>query len=437
MLRHLLVALLLLLTIGPVAAQDVPSFFIESIEIRNNERVSPDVIIAESRLRPGRSYSEQELREASDRVNRLRFLLSAELSLEKGSVPDTHRLVMTVNETRVFFFSIDARFFLEDDGLATVDTSEDVGGSVSDVALGWRFFVGRRGAVHFGLVGNSDNLEYTPDYTSVAVGYTQYDLFGTQAFATINLKKPIAPGDSSISPQLTVGIPLTPRQTLTLNYDSLDLTDDGFYYIVPPPGSVERPERREFERKTDYDLLRATWSHNTTNNPFFPTRGEIFSASVTTLDAERTFLRWYRQPEGYYNAFPVTEDTRTNTVEASARAFRELSERNSVSAGVSAGFANNDVQATVDEDRDADTAYGRVLLSFSRNLRDPAAVARSGESLLVADLRLRVTGNEADDLLFDGSLHEDGLVDDSGYASFSWVRRNAWGTWRLGLGYAW
>src|SRR6185436_10640572 len=96
----------------PLAAEE-PRFFIERIEVRNARRVTPDVVIAESRLRAGHEYSEAELRDASTRLERLPFLLSVDFALEKGSERGHHVLVLTINETKPFFFFLDARPFFE------------------------------------------------------------------------------------------------------------------------------------------------------------------------------------------------------------------------------------------------------------------------------------------------------------------------------------
>jgi outer membrane protein assembly factor BamA len=88
--------LLLLLLAVPLYA-DEPAFFLERIEVRNQERVSPEVVIAESRLRAGQQYSEAELRDAAVRLARLPFLLSVDFSLEKGSERGRYILVLTVN----------------------------------------------------------------------------------------------------------------------------------------------------------------------------------------------------------------------------------------------------------------------------------------------------------------------------------------------------
>jgi len=217
---------------SPLAAQEAePRFLIERIEVRENRRVSTDVIVAESRLREGQAYSEEELSDAANRLNRLPFLLSADFALERGSERGRHVLVITVNETKPFFYLVDARPILSESDFSgrnvDIQVGDRLGGGENQGVLGARWFVGRRGAFHAGLFARDDNHEFTRDYTAAVIGYTQYDIFGTRAFATLNLKRPLlnVQGGDAISPQLVVGIPVTPNQTVTMTWDETTFDD--------------------------------------------------------------------------------------------------------------------------------------------------------------------------------------------------------------------
>src|SRR5206468_1876422 len=83
-----------------------------------------------------------------------------------------------------------------------------------DAALGFRWFVGGRGIVHVGLTARRDRQAFTSNYSAWAVGYTQYDLFGTGAFATVNIRLPFdSPGGGGLSPQLVAGVPRFPARS--------------------------------------------------------------------------------------------------------------------------------------------------------------------------------------------------------------------------------
>ncbi|HEX6088027.1 MAG TPA: hypothetical protein VF266_26090 [Thermoanaerobaculia bacterium] len=391
--------ILLLLAAVPLSAQDA-QFFIERIEVRNHKRVSKDVIVAESRLREGRAYSEEELRDASTRLGRLPFLLSTEFALEKGSERGRHVLVLTVHETRPFFYLIDAvAYFDPQQGPLTAD--EDSRGATSEnLALGFRWFVGRRGALHVGLSGIDRNREFAREYGAFSVGYTQYDLFGTRAFATLNVRQPIEPSGGRLSPQLVVGVPLSANQTVTVLYDELHT------------------------RGLDQRLVTARWSYNTTNEPFFPTRGSLVYAGPVAGWLDGT---------GRGNSRGLVTHSNFIGVEGGAARYFELAERDTVWSDLRAEWARNDYRASdVPGGRDESTRYGSIGLGYSRSLW-------SREQRANGDSRFELTGRysrrsrslEEQSVVFTGRDREVAQV------AGAWVRRSSWGTLRLGVGYAW
>jgi outer membrane protein assembly factor BamA len=416
--RRVAFAVLLLLTAGSAAAQEPAQFFIERIEVRNASRVSADVVIAESRLRTGAVYTEAQMREASDRVNRQPFLLSADFALEKGSDRGRYVLVISVVETKIFFAQLDIRPYLghatSADYTAPLETSEN------DIALGFRFFVGRRGAIHLGIIGSDDNRDYVTNQTSFAVGYTQYDLFGTRAFATLNLKKPIGSNDTGhISPQVVVGIPVSLTQTVTLLYDRLELSRESNVYSFGP-----------FERRLEQSLFSATWSRNTTNRPFLPTRGTLLTVTPTIASSDRKFLS-FDVPNGNILYTPQSVHERSAGLEAAAARYWEVSDRNSVSAALQGGWARTNQSGTIHDT--IDSSYGFVTGRISHSLFETSEIAKNGDSRLEAELRLGYRARQYP--IFTSAAGTRSV--DVRQVNASWVRRNAWGTFRFGLGYAW
>ena len=392
--------ILLLLAAVPLSAQDA-QFFIERIEVRNHKRVSPDVIIAESRLREGRAYSEEELHDASTRLGRLPFLLSVDFALEKGSERGRHVLVLTVHETKPFFYLIDAvAYFDPQNGPLTAD-EDSRGATGENLALGFRWFVGRRGALHVGLSGVDRNREFAHEYGAFAVGYTQYDLFGTRAFATLNLRYPIdASGDAALSPQLVVGVPLAANQTVTLLYD--ELHTGGF----------------------DQRLVTARWSYNTTNEPFFPTRGSLVYVGPEAgwIDGTpRSGSQWRANHSNFIG------------LEGGAARYVELSERDSVWADLRTEWARNEYRdPEIPGGRDQSSRYGSVGVGYSRSLWSREERA-NGDSRFEITARYSMSSRrlEEQSVVFTGRDREVAQV------GGAWVRRSSWGTLRLGVGYAW
>jgi len=436
--RTILIAIMTaVFTAAPLAAQDTAParFFVERIEIRNAKRVSPDVVIVESRLRAGQEYTEAELRDASTRLSRLPYLLSVDFSLEKGSERGKHVLVLSITETKPFFYLLDLRPIFSDqsrrNGNLNVEFSDRLGSIDNQGVLGFRWFVGRRGAFHIAVTGQDDNRDYTDDHSAVTVGYTQYDLFGTRGFITLNLKRPFyqaAGGNAAgtITPQIVVGMPLSPNQTVTLQVDDTRSEREREYrYYFQFPGEAYGADLSTEEGQRSYS---AKWAYNTTNHPFLPTRGRRISLTpgyytsdvsydVAVFDTDRLELK--------VNTF--TTHLSVYSLDFDAAQFWELSELNSVSAGFRGGLGNGRQSGTVPEGVDADQRFGILYGGYSHSLWDREQ-QRHGDS------RLELNGlysSRSDDLsTYRGD--REGLQ-----LSASWVRRSSWGTLRLGVGYAW
>lgn len=435
MTRTFLIALIALAVVfapaTSAAAQDAapPRFYIERIEVRDADRVSPEVVIAESRLSEGHEYRESELSDAAARLARLPFLLSADFSLEKGSDRGRYVLVVTIVETKPFFYLLDIRPVLSDDdetGVIDIDYGDRLGAGDNQGVLGARWFVGRRGAFHFGMFARDDNQEFTQDYTAAVIGYTQYDLFGTRAFATLNIKRPLIDvHDGKVSPQLVVGVPLSPNQTVTFTFDDSDFGTNEFL----DSDGVEK-EHRNAER-----LLSTRWSYNTTNHPFLPTRGTLLSA--TPFVAWRDLSRFI--PEDDDGGLDLTAPrripyhARSYGFDVKADRYFELSERNSASVGAEAGWARAHERSRLqgilrNEERDATYAIARA--GFSHSLWTPEEQKR-GDSRFEYVARWVTRDRGSDPFIFHRA------DDDEFQLAWAWVRRSSFGTLRLGVGYGW
>ena len=432
MIRNLTVILLLAALASPLAAQDAasssaaspssPLLFIERIEVRNANRVSPDVVIAESRLREGHEYAEAELRDAATRLARLPFLLSVDFALERGSERGRHVLVLTINETKPFFFLLDLVPYFQEDSSLDVDYSNDRSGSGENLALGARWFVGRRGAVHLGFSGVGHDREFARDYASFSVGYTQYDIFGSRAFATLNLKRPIEGfGEGLISPQVVVGVPISANQTLTVQYDETRFGEE-----KRTVEGVDYPIR--FGQK----IVSATMAYNTTNEPFFPTRGTLLQ--VTPMygwtDGARILHTIVGGPNGTEVAHAAYH-THFFGAEAGATRYWELTDRDSVWGNVRAEWAresyNNQITVT---ELDRTARYGSLGIGYSHSLWTP-------EERVAGDSRFEFTARYSNRDVENDPPAFFSRDTDVTQVGFAWLRRTSWGTLRLGGGYAW
>lgn len=422
MIRPLSTAILAVILAAPLLAQEAAParFFIEKIEVRNARRVSSDVVIAESRLREGQEYTETDLRDAAARLSRLPFLLSAEFSLERGSERGRHVLVIAISETKPFFYRLDLRPIFTSDPLTGFTETDSISASDSEAFLGFRWFVGRRGAVHVGLQYQDDDREYTTDYGAWAVGYTQYDLFGTRAFVTLNLKR--THGGGSITPQVVVGIPLSANQTVTLAYNDVEIEG----------------EWRELmgERIRDDESQRVgsvTWSYNTTNHPYLPTDGMRLAVTPIVAWRDDAYFVVDYSPDGQV-IFVGSRilHRRTFGLDASADSYWEMTDRTSLSAGADVGIAESDDEITPFSDETYSSRYAILRAGYSYSLWDRAR-RRNGDSRLEVNVRAAARSTERDPESFALYAPDQDVVQ----VSASWARRSSWGTLRLGAGYAW
>jgi hypothetical protein len=421
MIRPLLTVVVAVLIALPAFAQQA-TFFVERIEVRNARRVTPSLIISETLIREGVEVTEAQLAAAAARLTRLPFLLSAEFALEKGSDRGRHVLVINVEETKPFFFLVDTRPVLrEDHGPSRFEYSDDDFGSESkDAALGFRWFVGRRGIVHAGVLTQNDQQAFTRAYSAVAAGYTQYDLFGTRAFVTLNLRLPEGRwAEGTISPQVVAGVPLSATQTVTLDFQDTHFRND-----------TRRVGGREIPFRDAERLVSFSWTYNTTNHPFAPTRGTILR--VTPLRAMRDRSHFsQRLPDP--SPVPAVQHNNAWGLDVAASRYWELSDRNAVSVGALAGLADAGEHTTggrFDGRRvDSRPAYQVLRGGYSRNLWK--SDSKRGDSRLELDARFmtRQINFEGPDSIGDN--------DKVYQASVAWVRRSSWGMARLGIGYAW
>lgn len=424
MIRALLLSSVLAALIAAPAglAQDAapPRFFIERIEVRNHNRVSPEVIIAESRLREGSEYSEADLRDASTRLARLPFLLSAEFALERGSERGRHILIIDVVETRSFFFRLEFIPTYTDEGRShNIDFTTHLGQDETSLAAGYRWFLGRRGALHVAVIAR-DHTEFTSGYSAVAAGYTQYDVFGTGGFVTLNIKHNVDGG--SVSPQLVAGLPLSLNQTVTVEYDE-NVTEYHYFF----DGTLVDKSRTQ-------RVARATWSYNTTNHPFFPTNGALVSVAplITWQDHVLVTGRIGQDGVGTVRIDPL--HVTAVGIQATGVRYWELTDRVATSAGVEVGFARFDERSSAEnfDNGTRSSAFAGAQATLSRSLWSPEQRAQGGDSRIEVEAQVRAREEYRPEAFRIANQIQESLR-----ASVSWLRQSSWGNLRIGVGYGW
>jgi hypothetical protein len=208
------------------------AFVLDRIDINPPPRVRAAILLAETRLRTGRSYSVGDVEQAIYRLRRLPFVLYAGYTLTPGSSPSAQVLTIAVVDVAPLNYAVDV------DAIRIHGS----GGAVTNGALAQRFFAGSRGVLDLtaGGTGNSGSGATVGSVGTLGIRYTLYGLFGTRAYASAAIATRSGP-----RPSLLFGIPLTRTQTIRARYDStrenggasrtkavewlLERTDDPFF----------------------------------------------------------------------------------------------------------------------------------------------------------------------------------------------------------------
>ncbi len=262
-------------------ALDEPArFLIESIVVEGIERAATrDIVAKETRVEPGSTVDEDQLRLAIYRVRRLPFVVDADFSLRKGSERGRYALVVRIEMASSIFADLSANTGWE--------RGEPGGGDLNYFGtIGARQFVGS-GGYAFGSIDRLDNIQ---------VGYTQFHLFGPGSFLSAAVSSNLDTHDGSIGVALSGGKPLSVSQSVraTTTYFHSDLFNDW-------GGSLE-------------------WVSDSTDDPLLPTRGERYSIST-----------------GFGSSRFSGSSSRTWTASALARRYWPLAAGHSLGAEIAAG----------------------------------------------------------------------------------------------------
>lgn len=438
----LLLAWVLVLFAAPVLAQaeetDPASFFIETLTVEGADHASSALILSESLLVPGRSYSESELRLGVYRVKRLPFILDAKFSLRKGSERGFYELVITVREPR--------RFFL---GLDVTAVPEEGWSGVGRGTVGLRAFAGANGVAFLALEGDE-----------LRAGYTHYNLLGRNIFASLefggkssccrgvafdfgretsltrnSLGAGVDPfeltleGDQTEKLALTLGLPLGKSQGLrfVLRNEESDRSDFG----ATLSGNQGQGSFQGLAEKTRRQEAELRWLYDTTDDPVVPSRGRLITAALAGVDNQR---RTDLASPGGGGPFVLREGSRSLEARAAMRQYWPLPADQALSLGWEVTLARErstalspGVGASRDDSTDSDS---EVWVGYSRDLWGRESTRRFG------DLRLEVRvspGLAASTFSDDGESSFE--VELTARIEASVVFRSEWGLFRLRLVY--
>lgn len=274
-------------------APEPPRFPIETIAVEGNRYVSTEILISESRLKEGETYSEAELLEAVYRIRRLPFVLEAEMALERGSERGQLRLVITVEEVRRYFFGGEMLFSHFGSPLAFDQTfASDQSFRFAPLA-GIRFPAGDYGL--FFVAANRGSFQ---------AGYSRYRLFGHRGYLSFGVVRSLccpvevlplgldptfsswSSDDGATTASLVLGVPLRARNQslrLSASYRETEAGRRRQVFGLDTPADVFT-----LEDAADYSLELA-WIADTRDDPVLPTRGSAFSAAAEVRQLDSPF----------------------------------------------------------------------------------------------------------------------------------------------------
>jgi hypothetical protein len=438
----------LVMAAQPAAGLELPRFEIETITVEGAEKISPQIVVSESHLERGRSYTEGELQDARYRIVRLPFVLDAEFSLRKGSTRGLYELVITVKDTRRWFFGVDVELirWARPVSFSSLDTDEYSAASAG--LSGRRFSAGRHG-VFFLAAGGEDG--------SLHLGYTQYNLLDRSILLGLSLavtdcapEEPSEEGrggscltdlyelglDPTFSTwtaeghsnriRLDLGVPLRGNQSVRFA-GSLRSTSSGFRrqaFDPDPSGFFDFDNLEELRSNL-------SWVYNSTDEPIFPTTGTILETGLS-FNSLRTDLQSVTL-QGRRPDIHARMDSRELGLQVIGKRFWPVTESQTLSAKLQLFLGRSDVENVPTE--------GRQLLTGKLDVFRGSLTAGHAKFLKRTRVGTRwrdVRWENDVELIRRGTSPEFGLAENpvAGFRLGSGIAlRNTWGLFRFKLSY--
>jgi hypothetical protein len=400
----LLCALLLSTTLFAAAPA---RFDVESIEVTGGGARVQSIVVAQSLLREGQTYSEAELADAVSRIRRLPFVRAVSFSLAKGSQRGLYRLVIAVDPMMSLFFDGQARSVTSDNQSPRTD-------NFGLLTVGGRIPVGSSGMAHasvsvtedFAYLSGGERRRVDPTF---ALGYSLYRIGSRAVFADITVAARRGTSDSDFGdPRLRAetetsvhaiaGVPIHGSQSIRAEWNS---------YRFPLTFETPSGDRRATGRQ---DSLQLFWLRDTTDDPVYPLHGSLLKAGA--IGAKGRSVGFGFGPTGS----EVTEQRITNYgAEAAGSRYWTLSNERALSLHGS---------------------YYNIRTDFEDS---PFQFQARSEQLTVgAGFTKRLSGTATDawlDIRVDATRYDWSSFHDQLDARIELAHRSKWGIARLGVEY--
>lgn len=400
--RLVVFALLLCSSRGVFAQESATLFLIEQIEVRGVRFTSKSVIERETLLTEGNSYSEANLRDAMNRINRLPFVLDSNFSLEKGSTRGAYILLITITETKPLFVDAQSMVMYNDDLRRNRQAAESV-------RSGIRYFLGSSSLVHVA----------TDFHENYEAGLTQYNLFGRAGFASVRVRwteneidatfpdrlgggELRITGKSGPTIELRGGVPVTGNHSIEAHVERTSYKTRQ----VAPEYSLQQ------EGSTTSALL--GWLYDTTDDPVLPTRGTLWRTATHT---------WIAEDEVEVTGeVPFAPGGRAESIQYFTQVERyvPITSGQSLIGGLGYGLSKNEFGFDNEDPSDTELRGGSGTVGFTTTLWPQRFTARFG------DLRLETRYSKA----FGKQANNYHT------ATATILQRNVWGTLRFAVSYS-
>jgi outer membrane protein assembly factor BamA len=187
------------------ATASAKSFLIERIDVNAAKRIPAAAVLAETRLDAGKTYTEEQLEQAVNRVRRLPFVLYADADLKPGSTPDARVLRINIEEMSNFNWGLETTALVRKRG----------GGGPFEANAGYRFFPGAHGMLGAALAGSNESVIGSNSLRQAVLAYDGWGLFGTRVYGGVAASTIFRTSTGhDLNPSAFLGIPLTRTQTI-------------------------------------------------------------------------------------------------------------------------------------------------------------------------------------------------------------------------------
>ena len=277
------VLVLCLLSSLPALAQET-RYRLERIVVEGSN-ISEDIVRGESRLEEEQSYTEEDFRQAVYRIRRLPFVTDAVYRIDSGLTPGGTTLVIRILDVTPAFYDLQ------------VVSREDVSGEREldgSALLGGRWLLDNLGVVEGAVRDGKDE-----DGIQVGLAYRAYDIYGTGGYASIALAQRFKAEERTYDPDIVflLGYPLTRRQSVTLSasrsksritrdFDRLGDDDED------DDDDTDRDDNLDLTDRSHFHFAELRWLFESTDDPFFATRGMTLSAGPRWLSSMNSVERF-------------------------------------------------------------------------------------------------------------------------------------------------